>query len=261
MSIDLHPAGARFVTAVSWVTSRHSFSYGPHYDPANTRFGRLIAHNDDVLAPGGRFDLHPHRGIDIVTWVLDGELTHSDDTGGSGVVRPGLAQLLNAGSGVCHVEANVTDQPVRYAQMWIMSDDDQPPSYATADVSAALAEGEFVLVASDGDVPAPLSLRAPGAAFLVARLPAGATATLPANPLAHLYVAKGEARIGGSDADVPLGVGDALRARAAGELAVTALADAELLAWVFSGLSPAPTPAPTPAPAPAPAPAPTRGRT
>ncbi|MDQ1487356.1 MAG: quercetin 2,3-dioxygenase, partial [Actinomycetota bacterium] len=70
MRLDVRPAGSRFVTQTDSVLSRHSFSFGPHYDPTNTRFGVLVAHNDDVLAPGAGFPLHPHRDVEIITWVV-----------------------------------------------------------------------------------------------------------------------------------------------------------------------------------------------
>jgi redox-sensitive bicupin YhaK (pirin superfamily) len=81
MWVDVRRSSSRFVSRTDRVESRHSFSFGPHYDPDNTRFGALVAHNEDVLLHGGGFDAHPHQGIDIVSWVLSGALRHHDDAG------------------------------------------------------------------------------------------------------------------------------------------------------------------------------------
>ena len=159
MPIDVRRAGDRFESRGELVVSRHSFSYGPHYDPANTRFGPLVAHNDDVLAPGGGFPEHPHRDLEIVTWVLVGALEHGDSTGGSGVLTPGLVGVLRTGAGVRHVERNASSGATRYLQMWLIADADQPASYATADVSAALGDGFVVVASSVVDAPVGLIVR------------------------------------------------------------------------------------------------------
>ena len=239
MEIDVRAAGSRFETRTDWVVSRHSFSFGPHYDPANTRFGPLIAHNDEVLQPAGGFPEHPHRAVDIVTWVVQGALRHTDDAGGSGVVRPGVAQRLSAGSGVRHSELNAADGPTRYVQMWVMTDDDEPPDYALADVPG-LDGGGLVPVASGRD-GAPLRLRRAGADLFAARLPAGTELAIPAAPLTHLFVVSGSVLL----ENVPLLEGDAARVIEATSLTVVAPlaasgarvdadADAEVLAWSFA---------------------------
>ena len=99
-------AGDRFATDVGWLDSKHSFSFGHHHDPANTHFGLLLVTNDDVVEPGTGFETHPHRDMEIVTWVLDGGLVHQDSEGHSGVIYPGLAQRMSAGTGILHREKN-----------------------------------------------------------------------------------------------------------------------------------------------------------
>ena len=86
MTADIRRADRRFHTNVDWLDSRHSFSFGPHYEPANTHFGVLMVSNDDVVKAGTGFDTHPHRDMEIVTWVLSGSLVHQDSTGRSGVI-------------------------------------------------------------------------------------------------------------------------------------------------------------------------------
>ena len=82
--VDVRRAGERKHTAIDWLDSRHSFSFGRHYDPANTHFGLLLVNNDDVVRAGMGFELHPHRDMEIVTWVLDGSLVHQDSQAAPG---------------------------------------------------------------------------------------------------------------------------------------------------------------------------------
>ena len=102
--IEVRRAGDRVVTRTDWLDSRHSFSYGPRYDPANTHFGLLLACNEDRLAAGAGFAEHPHRDVEVVTWVVAGVLRHADDAGHRGVARPGVVQRMSAGVGVRHSE-------------------------------------------------------------------------------------------------------------------------------------------------------------
>jgi redox-sensitive bicupin YhaK (pirin superfamily) len=231
--IDVRLGVDRFETRTDWLVSRHSFSFGPHYDPANTRLGALVAHNDDVLSPGRGFPEHAHRDVEIVTWVVEGALEHTDSTGGSAVVRPGVVGRLSTGAGVRHIEANPSDAPTRYLQMWILADDDGPPAYDTADVSAALGSGRFVAVAGGDD--AAVTLRCAGARFSVARLPARRSAQLPSASVLHVFVARGSVLLSvGTLADpVALGDGDAARITDGVDLHVSALQDAEVLVWAL----------------------------
>lgn len=236
MQIDVRDAASRFETRTDSVVSRHSFSFGPHYDPSNTRFGALIAHNDDLLAPGGGFPEHPHRDLEIVTWVISGTLRHADSTGATGVLEPGFVQVVSAGSGVRHVEANASSGPTRYLQMWLPPDADGAPSYAVEDASAALTTGDFVVVASGRPGTAgAVSIRQPGAALHVGRLLAASSAVpLPAGELLHVFVATGRVVLTGTDAEVGLREGDAARiTRPAAAFRVAASEDAELLVWAM----------------------------
>ena len=85
-AVDLRPAARRFATKTSWLDSKHSFSFGGHYDPRNTHFGLLMVNNDDVVRPGAGFETHPHEDMEIVTWVLRGALVHPDSEGHAGVI-------------------------------------------------------------------------------------------------------------------------------------------------------------------------------
>ena len=128
--VDVRRAADRYRTRIPWLDSHHSFSFGPHYDPANTHHGLLLVNNDDVVAPGTGFDTHPHRDMEIVTWVLRGSLVHQDSTGHAGVIYPGLAQRMSAGTGILHSEKNDSWRlqgdrhvdPVHFVQMWVVPD-------------------------------------------------------------------------------------------------------------------------------------------
>jgi redox-sensitive bicupin YhaK (pirin superfamily) len=231
VSIEVRLAADRLESHADGVVSRHSFAFGPHYDPTNTRFGALVAHNDDVLAAGAGFPEHPHRDLEIVTWVVSGALQHTDSTGGSAIVGPGMVGRLRTGAGVRHSETNVSSGDTRYVQMWLLPDVEGLPSYETADVSEALAIGEFVAVAS-GSQPAPVTLRC-NATLFVARLPAGTSATIPPSVLLHLFVARGGAVLTADNEQVQMLSEDAARLTDAGVVRVEATADAELLAWAM----------------------------
>ncbi len=215
------------------VLSRHSFSFGPHYDPGNVGFGLLMASNDDILQPGSGYGTHPHRDVEIVTWVLDGALAHHDSTGRGGVVEPGLIQRMSAGRGVRHSEFNAFGRttPLRFVQMWLPPDTSGvEPAYAQADVTSALVAGDLVVVASG--MPrhrdAAVSLGQRAAAMHVARPAAGQRVTLPGAPFVHLQVTSGSVHVEGTGA---LDDGDALRLTDEGGRVVVAAADAELLVW------------------------------
>jgi redox-sensitive bicupin YhaK (pirin superfamily) len=238
VTIDLWRADRRFRTRTDWLDSRHSFSFGSHYHPANTHFGLLLVSNDDVVAPGTGFETHPHRDMEIVTWVLEGELVHQDSAGHSGVIYPGLAQRMSAGTGILHSEKNDAwrltgaapgDDPVHFVQMWVVPDEARiTPGYEQLDVSAELADGGLVPIASGRGHDAAISIRQRDAALYVARLAAGASASLPAAPFVHLYVARGS--VAWEDAGV-LVAGDAARIAGSEGHRVVAEEDAEVLVW------------------------------
>ena len=103
-TVDIRRAADRAATDLGWLDSKHSFSFGPHWDPRNVSHGLLLVNNDDIVRAGTGFDTHPHRDMEIVTWVLNGSLVHQDSTGHSGVIYPGLAQRMSAGKGILHSE-------------------------------------------------------------------------------------------------------------------------------------------------------------
>lgn len=233
--MEIRRADDRFRTANEWLDSRHSFSFGPHYDPANVGFGFLLAHNDETVAPGTGFERHPHQDLEILTWVLRGALAHRDSQGNSGLVYPGLAQRMSAGSGIQHSEWNDGADPVHYVQMWVRPDRfDLPPSYEQTELD--LTTGELIPVASGLAKHAQttaIHLNQPAAGLSVARLSPGQTVELPAAPHLHVFVASGTATLEGAG---ELGTADALRLTGADGERVSAGPDgAELLVWEMYG--------------------------
>lgn len=119
-TIDVRRGSERLHTRAGWLDSHHSFSFGGYYDTSNTHHGLLLVSNDDVVKPGMGFLTHPHRDMEIVTWVLDGELEHKDSEGHKGLLYPGLAQRMTAGTGIWHSEMNPReDKEVHFVQMWV----------------------------------------------------------------------------------------------------------------------------------------------
>jgi len=228
---DIRPRAHRFRTRLPWLDSSHSFSFGPHYDPANTRHGMLVVSNDDVVHPTSGFETHPHRDMEIVTWVLDGELEHRDTLGNSGAIYPGLAQRMSAGRGIWHSEKNLDPvRDVHFVQMWVLPDTEGiDPSYEQLDINPQLARGGLVPVASGKGLDAAIRIRQRHATLWAGRLAPEEAVAVPDARFAHVYVARGAAAL---DAAGSLAAGDAARLTEAGSPLLTAGPEgAEVLIW------------------------------
>lgn len=231
MPVDVRRSGDRFHTVLDWLDSWHSFSFGGHHDPENTHHGLLLVNNDDRIAGGGGFGEHPHADMEIVTWVLDGELEHRDSIGTHDVIFPGLAQRMSAGRGIRHSEVNASaEHEVHLVQMWVLPDTRGiDPGYEQRDLSDAIAGGGLVPVASGRGHDGAVSLHQRDAVLWVGRLRPAEQVTVPEAPHAHVFVAVGNAGLEGSG---ELATGDAARLTEAGALALTADEDgAEVLIW------------------------------
>lgn len=229
--VDVRRAGERARTQTSWLKSRHSFSFGDHYDPDNTHHGLLVVNNDDIVAPGTGFSAHPHRDMEIVTWVLQGTLTHHDSLGNSGVIYPGLAQRMSAGSGIVHSEMNESvTTPVHFVQMWVVPDEPEiSPGYQQQDIGEELRDGRMVTIAAGrGGQHAAVTLHNRHAALHGARLRPGDSVDLPPAPYLHLFVARGRLTV---PAVGDLNTGDAVRFARSDGRPVTAVEPSEILVW------------------------------
>jgi len=235
--VELHRAQRRFVTRTDWAETHHSFSFGAHYDPNNVSFGRLLVNNDDVVRAGAGYSDHPHRNDEIITWVLSGSLVHEDSHGNSGLIYPGLAQRMSAGSGIVHAERNDAYridptrpvEPVHFIQMWIRPDEsDVPPSYQQRELALSDLAGGWVPIASGRHPDAVVSLGSAGSTLWVSVLPAGSARTLPEGDLLHLYLARGAVEV---EMIGRLEQGDSLRLSASAQPKFIADAEAEVLVW------------------------------
>ena len=229
---DIRRAEDRARTRIGWLDSSHSFSFGPHYDPANTHHGLLLVSNDDRVAAGSGFDTHPHRDMEIVTWVLSGRLEHKDSEGNRGELYPGLAQRMSAGRGIWHSEMNPSaTEDVHFVQMWVLPDTESiDPGYEQMDINAQLDAGGLQPIASGKGHDAAISIRQRGAVLWGGRLRPDETVEVPDGAHVHLFVARGTTDL--EDAGTLL-EGDAARLVGAGARRLTAGPEgAEVLVWV-----------------------------
>jgi redox-sensitive bicupin YhaK (pirin superfamily) len=230
MSMALYAGSDRSSDAVKGRLTRHSFSFGPHYDPANLGFGPLVCHNDDRLDPSAAdvagYPEHPHTELEIVTWVLEGALVHTDPAGGRHVVEAGRAQVLSAGTGVRHSElADPGSGRCRFVQAWLTpSEPGAEPTYVLGEAPSP-ASG-LMEVAGGGGLP----IGTTGARLLVARLSPGESVALPQDPRQHVFTATGAVQLAGRD----LRAGDAVRISDEPGHVVRASEETELLVWSFT---------------------------
>ncbi|MFF3335449.1 pirin family protein [Streptomyces sp. NPDC002888] len=213
--MDVRRAGERYSggDAEGGIESFHAFSFGSHYDPDNLRFGAVIACNEERLAPFAGFDEHPHSHTEIVTWVVEGELTHRDSTGHETRVHPGDVQRLSSAGGVRHVERNDADVPLTFVQMWLA------PLSPGGDPSYEIVHG----IADS----TPYAVPEAGAMLHVRRLGPGERTAIPDAPHVYAHVVRGEVTLDGER----LGPGDAARITNAEGLEAVGETGAELLLW------------------------------
>lgn len=133
-----------------WLDSRHTFSFADYVDPQHMHFRSLRVINEDHIAPGAGFPTHPHRDMEIVTYVVSGAVAHRDTTGGEGVIRPGQMQHMSAGTGVKHSEFNASpSEPLHLLQIWILPEErGMSPRYRDIDLASLESHGPVVLAAS-----------------------------------------------------------------------------------------------------------------
>ncbi|MFC8590353.1 pirin family protein [Streptomyces atroolivaceus] len=222
--MDVRRSGDRFrggdpaTGGSAGIETLHAFSFGRFYDPDNLRFGPILACNEERLAPGAGFDEHPHSHTEIVTWVVEGELTHRDSASHATVVRAGDIQHLSSAAGVRHVERNDGEHPLTFIQMWL----------------APLRPGgepSYTHVAGIAD-STPYALPEAGAMLHVRRQSEGERTAVPDAAGVYIHVVRGRVRLAGEE----LRPGDSARITEAGGLELEALEPAETLLWELAAV-------------------------
>ncbi|CDO37337.1 pirin family protein [Novosphingobium sp. KN65.2] len=226
--IELRPFDTIGAANHGWLDAHHHFSFADYHDPARTNWGRLRVWNDDTVAPRSGFPPHPHRDMEIVTYVRKGAITHRDSLGNEGRTGAGDVQVMSAGSGIVHSEFNLEDVDTTLFQIWILPDErGGEPGWGARPFPKGDRAGRFVTLASGiaGDDDA-LPIRA-DARVLGATVKAGDTVTYPTAAGRHAYLvpATGRIRVG----DVEANARDGVAVTGLDTITVTALEDAELV--------------------------------
>ena len=226
--ITVRKSEERGYNKIDWLESRHSFSFGDYYDPAHESFGSLRVINEDWIKGGAGFPPHPHRDMEIVTYILDGAIAHKDSTGGGGTIRPGEIQRMSAGSGIVHAEFNASaSETCHLLQIWIMpSKSGIAPGYEQKTIDPQSVHNHFARIAAPDPRENEVRL-VQDAEIWAAKLDAGVEAI---HPLAQgrkvwLQVAKGEVVLGGQ----PLKAGDAAAISDQAQIAVRSKEPSEVL--------------------------------
>ncbi|MBI1750853.1 MAG: pirin family protein [Acidobacteria bacterium] len=211
-----------------WLQTRWHFSFDEYYDPENVRWGALRVFNDDVIQPGQGFSPHPHRDMEIVTYVLEGALEHQDSLGNRGVIHAGEVQVMSAGTGINHSEFNHSrESPLHLLQLWVMPRTrGLKPRWEQRQFTEADRSGKLLPVVSSGDLPGTMSIDQDAAIYL-SSLKAGQEEIHRGRPerKAYLFVISGGVTVNVE----PLAAGDQARIADEPELRLRASEDAELI--------------------------------
>lgn len=238
----LYPASERSEQRVDGMLGRFSFPFAGNFDLARYAHGALLVHNDDIIDPGGGVDPHRHSEMEIVTWVVEGEVRHTDTAGHTAHLTAGMMQRMSAGTGILHSELNPSDSdPARVVQMWVPPDTPRlRPAYAQRHLSDALdeaaQEGRAVTALSgrEGEEPG-LGIANHWVALDIARVLPGREVSFAAAPHTHLYVTRGALEVRADDVDTSIeaGEGDAVRGSWTGALTARSASDdvTEVLVW------------------------------
>jgi quercetin 2,3-dioxygenase len=226
--IQVRNAAERGASRLDWLDSRHSFSFADYYDPEQMGFRALRVINEDRIAPGAGFPSHPHRDMEIITYVLEGAVEHRDSLGNGSVIRPGEIQRMSAGTGIVHSEFNASrSEPLHLLQIWLLPGRRGiAPGYEQRPFDRAGARGRFVLLAGPEGGPNAVTLHQ-DATLSVALLEAGQSAIHELAPgrYAWMQIARGGVTLEG----VRLNAGDGAALDGQGALKIAASESAEIL--------------------------------
>ena len=228
--ITVRPATERGSSRFNWLDSRHTFSFGDYYDPQHMGFSDLRVINEDKVIPGRGFPPHSHRDMEIITYVLEGELAHKDSMGTSSVIRVGDVQRMSAGTGISHSEYNASQtEPVHFLQIWVLPDaNGLPPGYEQRAFHFNEKRGQFTLIASkegrDGSVTVHQDTDIWAARFAPAEQ---ASLQLKPGRRAWVQIARGAVTLN----DVPLSAGDGADINNGIRFSIKARDDSEILVF------------------------------
>jgi len=226
--IDLRPFDKLAAADHGWLKAKHHFSFGSHYDPANTGHGALRVWNDDEIAPNTGFPAHPHANMEIITYVREGAITHQDNLGNKGRTEAGDVQVMSAGSGIRHAEYNLEPKLTKIFQIWIEpTTEGGQPTWGAKPFPKSDRSGNFVTIASGfADDKDALPIRAE-ARVLATTLKAGESAQYAPGKARNLYLvpAAGRVEING----IRVNARDGVAIRDEAQLKITALEDSELV--------------------------------
>jgi len=218
-----------------WLATNWHFSFGDYYDPKNMNWSALRVFNDDTVQPGQGFPRHPHKDMEIITYVLDGAVEHGDNLGNKGIINAGELQVMSAGRGIVHSEFNASKtNPVHFLQLWILPrNQGGQPRWAQRrwdsnanDIVAAGASPGLHLIVSDGSIPGTLPIDQ-DATIYIAKLTPGQTVSHHSNPNRHayLFVIDGDVKINGA----AISKGDQARIADEQNLQIGSVTDAHLM--------------------------------
>jgi quercetin 2,3-dioxygenase len=231
---ELRSSKARGFADHGWLKSFHSFSFADYFDPQHVEFGALRVINEDRVAPGGGFGTHPHRDMEIISYVLEGELEHHDSMGNGSTIRPGDVQRMSAGTGVRHSEKNASGQNgVHFLQIWIKPDrNDVNPGYEQKNFTEEEKRGRLRLVVSSDGAEGSVQIHQD------ARMYAGlfdgeerATLGIAAGRRAYVHLVRGTLTVNGTQ----LSGGDALKFVDTARVELQGGVDAEVLVFDLPG--------------------------
>jgi redox-sensitive bicupin YhaK (pirin superfamily) len=190
-----------------WLDAHHHFSFANYYDPARMGWGAIRVWNDDRIAPKSGFPPHPHRDMEIITYVRTGAITHQDSMGNKGRTGAGDVQVMSAGTGVTHSEYNLEEKETTLFQIWIETDRmGADPAWGAMPFPKESREGKFQLLASGKADDGALTINSDAKVF-GATVPAGESITFATSPARHVYlVPSGKIRVNGHEANARDGV-------------------------------------------------------
>ena len=218
----------RFHMESDWLSAYWLFSFDRYYDPNNMMFGPLRVFNHDTVQGGAGFPTHPHREMEIVTYVLDGELAHKDSTGGRGIIHAGEVQRMSAGTGIAHSELNASEKkPVRLLQMWVLPErSGLTPSYEQKQFADEQRSGVLLPIAAGQDMPGTVKVHQ-DVTFYVSRLREDERVAHELRPgrRAFIYVIEGAVKLNGEE----MSSGDQARITDLGQIEITGSKQSEII--------------------------------